>query len=192
MTKTLEFNLYDDYLSIYANTIPALEVKLAEMKAEGWEPLGDLEDFKTPDGIYLEQPLVRRKPFPGSLPAVKPEHPKLLKPDLRIPYDHMRWEWISSHWDIHLAGLCWVGKELMRFTTECSPFKKNLKCHVFRLSPEEHLDWRIQQRLFEWCVGYHWSYRGNRVRGKSGQRRPVWFWWYFVTKLYYKMRGLRN
>ena len=110
-----------------------------------------------------------------------------LKPDFRIDYDHMRWEWISSHWDIHLKGLCWVNGELCRFTMQpwCYPFRHMPKCHVFRLSAGDRLRWRLRQRLFEWCVGYHWSYRGGKTRPAGMVHRNPWWFWGPLQSLYY-------
>jgi hypothetical protein len=59
-------NLYDDYLSIFANTDEALNQKLKEMEIEGWTPYGELIRMELPTGLYLEQPIVKRNPFPGS------------------------------------------------------------------------------------------------------------------------------
>lgn len=85
----------------------------------------------------------------------------------RVPYEYMHFEWVSSHYDVHLEGLCRVNGELMYFKTEkshlCYPWR-NLRCHVFPLRGIDKLAWRIRQRLFEVCVGRHWSYPYRKTK----------------------------
>lgn len=113
------------------------------------------------------------------------EWPRLPKPDFRIDYRHMAFVWVSNHYDVHLSGLCRVGGELMRFTTiEHHSFARRLRCHVFRMGRKEKLRWWLRKRIFEICVGYHWTYphRGQGVRYYI--RSPRWLYrllgrWYF-------------
>ena len=67
MRDELDFNLYDDYLAIFATSDAALEAKLQEMQLEGWEAYGKLQRLDLEAGkVFLQQNIRQRKPFPGS------------------------------------------------------------------------------------------------------------------------------
>jgi hypothetical protein len=105
-----------------------------------------------------------------------------MKPTYRIPYKNMQWVWISDHYDVHLAGLCRVKGELMRFEMpkDLMDRDKLPKVPVFRLSWLEKIHWLKKKCLFEWCIGYHWTYPLYFYK----PRKPRWFW-KIVFAIYY-------
>lgn len=74
--------------------------------------------------------------------------------------------WVANHWDIHLTGLMMHDGRLARFETD----EETRMVNVFHLSLLERLQWLVRKRLFEVCVGRHWTYpgRANGVRFRRG------------------------
>ena len=109
------------------------------------------------------------------------EHP--LRP-LRIPYEAMKFEWVCSHYDVHLEGTCRVNGELMRFRTVYNGRPgQSIKCTVFPLSSMDKFCWKFHQKAFELCVGRHCTYpQAEKVWFHL--KRPEWFWG-AVKSLYY-------
>jgi hypothetical protein len=92
----------------------------------------------------------------------------------------MQFVWIASFYDVPLNGLCMKDGELMLFRESA----EEDQYHVIALSPCRKARWLLRKRLFELCVGEHWSYpqRANGVR--FHWRKPVWlhkalFWGYY-------------
>lgn len=104
-----------------------------------------------------------------------------------LPRKALRIVYVSSYYDYPLVGTCRVRGVFCKFTVIGCTGKRY---RIHRLTWIEKIQWRWRQRLFEACVGTHWTYpkRTNFV-----QRRPFWFW-RLVTNLYYGMplhkRGL--
>jgi hypothetical protein len=78
----------------------------------------------------------------------------------------------------------------MRFHTEQSHLGypwRNLRCHVFPLAPLERLRWRIKQRLFEFCVGHHWSYSNGKAdrrwQGYPHGKALGWLYYHLLNRL---------
>jgi hypothetical protein len=98
----------------------------------------------------------------------------------RFPAEHMNWLWISNYYDIPLDGLCIVNKVVCIFKIRDS-HRANIRYEVFIPSGWERTTWLLRKKLFEICVGEHWTYphRAEGVRYKHGRT---------VTKLYYKFK----
>ena len=110
-----------------------------------------------------------------------------------IPYNRVQYVWISSHYDIHLHGLCRFGaaNELHEFkTTNPDTFDEPLMVSVIKLTTKQKIHWLIRKKLFEICVGYHWTYphRANGVAYE--QKAPKWFWGP-IMKWYYRWLSAR-
>lgn len=88
-----------------------------------------------------------------------------------VPYDQVEWVWISNHYDIHLDGLCRFEGELSRFETWESD-SDNPVCRIFRLSALQKVSWLLQKKLFEICIGRHWTYPDR----KQGARFHMGGW----------------
>jgi len=100
-----------------------------------------------------------------------------------IPYEDMDFIWISDHWDYHLSGLCRYDSKLCRFRIAQDPYKDHTaEYKIYGLSIIEKLIWIKRKKLFEWCIGYHWTYPMTYT---ESSRTPKWFW-KIVFRLYYK------
>jgi hypothetical protein len=113
-------------------------------------------------------------------------------PLVTIPYEEVEFVWVSSHWDIHLIGLCRYNKELCLFTTDYN----TLITSIYKLSFSQQVDWTIKKTLFEWCVGYHWTY--PKRKNIYNKRWPRWFWikvmhfYYWNKKKFKRYRWLEE
>jgi hypothetical protein len=105
-----------------------------------------------------------------------------------VDYNDLEFVWVSSHYDVHLAGLCRYQGQLCKFTTDMQDnpnwdrerarndddYEEDLyilTCTVYKLSFVEKLKELYSKKKFEWCVGYHWSYPD---RGNFYIRKPKW------------------
>ena len=61
------FCIYDDYLSISAETEAAVWTRMEEMRPNGWEPFRQLEKMLIGGKPYFELHIIHRNPFPGSI-----------------------------------------------------------------------------------------------------------------------------
>ena len=114
---------------------------------------------------------------------------------MKITYNDADFVWISHHWDVHLEGLCRVNNELMHFKTieeNIYDEKKDeysydqIKVDIFKLGFTEKLRWILKWRLFELCVGTHWTYP-QKNSGRYTLRKPLWFW-NIILSIYYKRK----
>jgi len=97
-----------------------------------------------------------------------------------MKYKDMNFVWIEDHYDIHLEGLCKHKGELCRFTTEYD----TMVCTIYPLSIFGKLRWLFRKKLFELCVGYHWTYKQKVRQGRFYYRKPIWFY-KLLFKIYY-------
>ncbi len=97
-----------------------------------------------------------------------------------LSYTDVDFVWVSNHYDIHLNGICRLNGEICRFDTDYD----TMVVSVFNLSLLEKIKWLSRKKLFELCVGKHWTYpqRGDGVYYKS---KTSWFL-QFIEKIYYK------
>lgn len=118
--------------------------------------------------------------------------------DVVVDYYKCNFVFVSSHYDIHLHGTCMHEGKLWEFTTHdntdyrrmqsacpscsgnddadctCESFSE-VVCVLTPLTFLQRLRWKFRQKMFEICVGYHWSYphRANGVRFIN--KRPILF-----------------
>lgn len=107
-----------------------------------------------------------------------------------IPYSEVKFKWISSHWDIHLKGLCVHGGEVCLFETQGEGGYWNDEdewieplVDIYELSIGELVEWNARQRKFEMMVGYHWSYPRKQ---DFHYRKPRWFFKFLFWLYYWK------
>jgi hypothetical protein len=105
------------------------------------------------------------------------------KPTWRIPYKGMRFIYIYSYYDLPLQGLCRMGKELCKFQL-IDYDAKRIKYHVFKMPWYEKIYHLWNKKLFELCIGYHWSYPELRKPPYFYHRKPKWFWT-LIFNIYY-------
>jgi hypothetical protein len=86
---------------------------------------------------------------------------------------------------MHLSGTCIYHDDLCYFTAQYHYDDEKRYYDVYELTPSERLKWYIRQRLFEICVGYHWSYKGRkRLMNEFVLRDPKWLY-RFLFNAYY-------
>lgn len=59
--------------------------------------------------------------------------------------------------------------------------------HVYNLNLIEKMRWLFKKRLFEICIGKHWTYPDRKQGVCFKIKKPRWFW-KIVFKLYYLMK----
>lgn len=97
--------------------------------------------------------------------------------------------WITSHWDVHREGLCQYDGNLCYFKiidNEDDFYNNNIKYSIYELTWKEKLHYLKRKKLFEWMVGYHWTYKNGKITRKFRMRKPKWFWT-FIFNLYFKL-----
>jgi hypothetical protein len=108
-----------------------------------------------------------------------------------IPYDEVDFNFISSHYDIHLHGTCIYKSDLCVFYThreyddDMDDFIDTVS--IYKLTFIEKLRWELKQYMFELCVGPHWSYINGKPKGKYGTREPKWLY-ELLFKMYYSSK----
>jgi hypothetical protein len=111
----------------------------------------------------------------------------------KIPYNEVKFRWVSNHWDLHLEGTCTYNGKLHRFTTEEPDYDEELDewetpySEIFELTLFEKLKWLKTQWLFEQCVGYHWTYPMRKEGKYFYYRKPQWLY-KKIFNFYYKLK----
>jgi len=97
-----------------------------------------------------------------------------------VPYKSVDFIWVCSHYDLHLNGICNDDGELREFKTDYDTGIVSL----YSLTMRQKIKWKLNQWMFELCVGKHWTYpdRGNCVQ--FYYKWPQWFW-KLVFRAYY-------
>lgn len=108
-----------------------------------------------------------------------------------IPYDNVKFKFISNHYDIHLKGTCMYKGSLCEFKTNLhfdDIFEEIVEMvDIYELTKVEKLKWLTRQFMFELCVGKHWSYHNGKKKGEYYTRNPKWLY-RMLFRLYYKFR----
>jgi len=110
-------------------------------------------------------------------------------------YDKIEFIWVTDHYDIHLKGLCKYRDRYCRFELMQDSDYETMDVMangddvyaLYTLTDDEAEEFLRQKRLFELCVGYHWSYPERLNGAQFGNRWPRWFW-NIIFKLYYKWK----
>jgi len=112
-----------------------------------------------------------------------------------LPYEQVKFKWISDHYNIHLNGTCIYNNELCEFDIDNSTYDDEtdeydgLFVNIYKLNFIDKLKWRFKQWKFEKCVGYHWSYP-HRDKGfyyrSFYYRKPTWLYVWLFNKYYKK------
>ena len=92
-------------------------------------------------------------------------------------------------------GTCIYNNNICLFKGDCDYVKKEIPIEdeeydiiytyeVYSLNIFEKIKWLYKQKMFEWCVGYHFTYTNNRRLNQFYYRNPKWFYklifkWYF-------------
>lgn len=121
----------------------------------------------------------------------------------KIPYRETKFLYVYSHWDIHLEGICTYNGKICKFITDDSEWYDYLSkfddenddvdydaytiwCIIYEISFFEKIKLLWRKKLFEVCVGKHWSYDGKKSRSSYYVRKPKWFHNMLFNLYYYK------
>lgn len=108
-----------------------------------------------------------------------------------IPYNEVKFKWISNHYDVHLNGSCIFNGKLCEFENKLPGYNEDtdewdemfVKIYKLDFISKIKLYWR--QWLFEKCVGYQWTYPQRKQCKGFYYRKPEWLYkWLF--KWYYR------
>ena len=108
-----------------------------------------------------------------------------------VKENELEFVWVSSHYDIHLNGICKYKGELCEFKgiqPNWNPEKDDWYdtfYEIYKLSFKEKLNWVIRQKKFEIAVGYHWSYPQRKKNVEFKIRKPKWLF-NMLFRMYYK------
>ena len=103
--------------------------------------------------------------------------------------------WVSDHYDYHKNGLCLYRGKYCEFKGKEVEIKNNnyifnnVYYDIYKLSFKEKIKWLYNKKIFEWCVGYHWSYPKNsnkKIWDSFHTRKPNWFF-SLLLKFFYKI-----
>lgn len=105
---------------------------------------------------------------------------------MRLLYSDLNIVWVSNYYDGPLEGLCRQNGELMRFEIEEPDEARDDDWYYncYPLTKYEKVKWVIKQKMFEWCVGYHWTYTNNKRTNFFYYRKPEWLF-KLLFKIYY-------
>ena len=102
-----------------------------------------------------------------------------------VPRTEINIVFVSDFYDAPLSGLCmWNGK-LANFKIENLMEDAPARYSIFPLGFFGRLRARIQKRLFEICVGHHWSYPDRENGAEYGDNNyPAWVAYILFTTYY--------
>lgn len=116
------------------------------------------------------------------------------EPIKTLPYNEVKFKFISDHYDVHLNGSCLYENSICEFRHGYRDYGEENdqwygQCvEIYELNWGEKLKWIWKQWLFEKCVGYHCSYR-NGKRGKDFYyRKPKWLYVWIFNRYYGRWR----
>lgn len=102
-----------------------------------------------------------------------------------------KFRWIADHWDWHLSGSCYFNNNLCEFQFDWSKYKPdsdyldNFYYNIYSLNFFEKVKWILRQKLFEICVGYHWTSTNYK---SFHYRKPIWLY----KKLFHFYYSIQN
>lgn len=110
-----------------------------------------------------------------------------------LPYEEVKFKWVSNHWDVHLNGTCIYNGELCEFENKYPEYDEEtdeweeMRVKIYQLDFLSKLKWIKQQWAFEKCVGYHWSYIDGKRGAGFHYRKPEWLYkkifnWFYQLK----------
>jgi hypothetical protein len=107
-----------------------------------------------------------------------------------VPYEKMEFVWVQHQYDVHIKGLCKFNNKLALFklikNSHYITDTKNIFYKVYELNFLQKCYFLYNKKMFELCVGYHWTYPLGR---EFYYKKPIWFWG-SVMKLYYLLNKL--
>ena len=99
--------------------------------------------------------------------------------------------WVQSYYDGPLKGLCKYNNEICYFEVKDEvPYEEDdeqfikMVYSIYKLTVLEKIKWLWKKKLFELCVGYHYTYPQRKNKEWFYYRKPVWLY-RFIFCLYY-------
>lgn len=115
---------------------------------------------------------------------------------IKVHWREMHFVFVSGFYDIPLSGTCIHDGKLCRFHIEVLEGDQYQETEYYIITPLtrwEAFKARFNQKMFEMCVGKHWSYDGNRRRSHYYVRSPEWLHNLLFRAYYYvTMRGWKR
>jgi hypothetical protein len=117
------------------------------------------------------------------------------KPHITLPYNEVDFLWVSDHYDIHLSGICKYQGRIYEFFTEDPGYNEEtddwepIYTKLFYLTRYQIIKWLLKKKMFEICVGYHWTYPNRKEGERFYYRNPQWLYTR-LFKLYYKIKKI--
>ncbi|MEO6305086.1 MAG: hypothetical protein ABIP51_18150 [Bacteroidia bacterium] len=108
-----------------------------------------------------------------------------------ISYSKIKVLFVSSHYDLHLEGLCRFNNKICLFKTLVGDYNEEKDdfdeffCEIYELTFKEKIKKLFFKKKFELMVGYHWSYPQRKKGVRFYYRKPVWFY-KILYNLFYK------
>lgn len=100
-------------------------------------------------------------------------------------YDYV---YVSDHYDIHLRGLCRYKTKLCYFTTDYD----TEDTIIYSLRWHEKIKGIFKKKIFEWCVGYHWTYPQREEGAEFYYRKPELLFVILFNLYYWKFTWNRS
>ena len=100
-----------------------------------------------------------------------------------IPYEEVKFKYVSNHWDVHLKGTCIYNNQVCEFENDYPTDDEPMLVRIYEVDVIKKLNNIKKQFMFERCVGYHWSYP-NRKNTSFHYRKPKWLY-KLLFKMYY-------
>ncbi len=117
-----------------------------------------------------------------------------------IPYDEVDFIWVTTHWDLHLNGICNYNGKICEFITTIGSghWKDEFiddhehynyivdspdMCEIYSLSESEKRRWLKNKKEWEIGHGYHWSYNHTEEEIKLTRMQKLKKWFESIIKL---------
>lgn len=101
-----------------------------------------------------------------------------------IPCEELKIVWVDVYYDHPLAGLCSVDGRWWAFEWG---FQED-EVTVTELRPWSRLRWWASKRLFEVCVGYHWTYGPQRREFDPAKQSTLLYNLYYPRNVWARWR----
>lgn len=103
----------------------------------------------------------------------------------KVKYEDLKVEFVSNYYDGPLSGLCKFGDRLCYFQL-LDWERKDWEYEIYDLTFKEKSCKLINKKVFEWCVGYHWTYKEGKRTNYFYTRKPEWLY-KLLFKFYYRV-----
>lgn len=99
------------------------------------------------------------------------------QPFIQVNPNDFQIVWVENYWDYPVSGLALVGNKLHYFYDISGLGDHTVSVQPLSFIPK--LKWLLKKRLFEICVGYHWTYGPKHKEFDTTKRQT------FLYKVYY-------